>query len=288
MHALIALAAALAPLSTDDVNPTKYQKEHLAIYVDAWTDRLATHFESLDKTTIERAVRKATYNGVSARAEIKFEDTLVEFVMEDLGLKEKASREIVRFDLAPQLRKRAVVDSGEALDRFGFKHHHRQVLLHNRGVLDELTQMQDNWRLGEDQEKALRVMAEVYTARMIDILDRPKEKKLLIKLLTQALCTIEYERAEVSARNKARGAMRRKLTARDKPKTDEQRLALSDEIDELMPRAFPGTFWSDLAFDHERCLKDAENHRKVLKNVLKGKKRPPESSPPRPEVPEEG
>ncbi|MEM7308596.1 MAG: hypothetical protein AAF682_18075 [Planctomycetota bacterium] len=283
LFACLTLVAALAtsPLpAAEDVQPSKRQRGSLAIYVTAWSDRLATHFESLEKEHIERTLRKATYNQVSRQAELDFEKALVNLLMEDLGLKAPESRQLVEDDLAPALRKRAIEDSEQSLDRYGFRAHHLKVLRHDRTVLGECEELHDEYRLTKDQDKALRTLAELYANRMVELLGMPREKKRMVKLLTEGMVTLRYAHAETSARNKARGLLRSKFTARDKPKTDGARFALDEEIAEMLPKAFPETFWREMAFDHERCLRDPKAHRKVLKDVMRGKERPEGARPP--------
>ena len=280
--AAIALAtlAETAVSTPDDVNPTKRQKESLAVYVTAWTDRLATHLESTEKEVLERALRKATYNGISYRAEAKFDATIVDILMKDMGCKSKEVQRVFERELAPELIKLAVKDSASQLNRINFQYHHRQVLLHNKETLFQLEGMADEYDLTDKQRKAMRTLAEFYSKRMIELTGRTKDKKLLGELMTEALITLSTERAEVSARNKVRGLLRRKLVAEKKPKSDREILALDEEIVELLPRAFPETFWLELRFDHERCIIDPDEHRKILKNLMKGKKRPDHALPP--------
>jgi hypothetical protein len=285
---LVALASlpAVAP-APDDVAPTKNQRESLAILVTAWSDRLATHAESLEKEVIERALRKALYNQVSYRAEAAFHDALVELLMADRDLKTSDGRRAVERELVDPWRAAAVLDSERFLDRFGFKSQHLSVLMHRPEILAGLRALHDAHQVEEEQAKALATLAELCARRMIDIVAEPGEKKVLIELCAEVLVTRDTERALVGVRNKARGLLRRRAIGAQKLKDDLEKLALDALLDEQMPQAFPATFWHELRFDHQRCLERPAEHRKVLQDLLRDKKRPDDATPPPLEPPED-
>jgi hypothetical protein len=283
---LPAFPAPAAP-APDDVAPTKNQRESLAIFVTAWSDRLATHAESLDKVVIERALRKALYNQVSYRAEADFHEALVKLLMDDLGLKTSDGRRAVERELVDPWRAAAVADSERFLDRFGFKSQHLSVLMHRPDVLEGLRALHDAHELDQEQAKALKTLAELCARRMVDIVEEPAEKKLMMELCEEALVARNTERALASVRNKARGLLRRRAIGAQGIKDDLEKLALDETLAAQMPQAFPETFWHELGFDHRRCLERPEEHRKVLQDLLRGKKRPDDAMPPPLEQPDD-
>jgi len=276
----IALLGYTAQVAVDDVAPSRNQRDHLAILVTAWADRLCTNSESLEKADVERALRKALYNQVSRRAEARFEETLVALLMEDLGLRTSRGKREVERELVGPWRAAAIADSGNVLDRQGFQRQHYLVLTHREETLEQLRALHDLAGLDDDQEKALKTCAELYARRMIAITEEPGEKKRMIELCEEALVTRDTELALKGVRKKARGLLRRRASDAADVKSDDDVLALGDVIDEQMPQAFPDTFWHELAFDHARALERPDEHRKVLKDLIRGKPRPEDATPP--------
>jgi hypothetical protein len=279
---LAALLLAVAPGAAGDLNPTKAQKESLAVLVTAWADRLVGRAESLEKADVERALRKALYNKITYRAEAALEETLVELLAQDLGLRTSAGRREIERQLVPQWRQGAVADSGRVLDRKGFKHQHGAVLRHRRELLDDLAAVHDAHDVDDDGRKALETCAEYYADRMVSIVDEPGERKRMNKLLDEALVTRNTALAVQSVRGKVRGLLRRHAVAERKLKDDLEILALDAELHEQAAQAFPEVFWRELELDHQRCLERPAEHRKVLRGLLRGERRPDDATPPAP------
>lgn len=278
--ALLGPLAAPALAQYEGAAPTRDQQEDLLPLVRSISLKLELHVPSVSASDVERLVRKALFNQNSNVALKRYEELVVELLIEDLGVS-KDDENAVRFDVLPDFGKgfgevdEALVGGDETFWKnkdkkylllFGAMGLHAQCVRHNTEALWTLRSWNGK-ELDGDQERGIKELAKYYEDVLAEAFGVEKPGREFGKLLLGALSTDDTDRAVLATLGKLRFLIRpailEELEVGDSlPKRLAARSAIDARLQEVLADA---EFWPQLRADHEAMIEDAKEHRKVLR-----------------------
>ncbi|MCP3916461.1 MAG: hypothetical protein GY711_12965 [bacterium] len=279
----------LLPILQDGATPSARQRKSLVPLIEVMTQRLAPHLATVEQDYIERIVKKAISDQISAIATRDLMAGITKLIATDIGVDSKDGWKLIKrkllddfatdytpeelallgeeFDLGAfqlELKPRFLRSASEAVYMRGFEYLHSRVVRHTRHVLAELEEEVEP-KLERDQAKGMKELAKIYAVRMHEVFAIEKPDRDYEKLLLQALSTPTTDRAMlatlVSAKRLARPSVRRVFGAkstRELTETEKEvRVRVVRELTE-------SKLLEELRSDHVAMLNNPKGFRKRL------------------------
>ncbi len=284
-----ALALAIAPASQDGATPSARQRKSLVPLIEVMTQRIAPHLATLEKSQIERQVKKALSDQISRIAARDLDAALTKLIALDLDVDSRQGWALVKRNLLKEFgadyteAELALLGEGFDLPAFGiyrqgavrrdgektviiegFQSLHAKVVRHTRHVLASLREELEE-ELTRDQARGMKDLAKAYAVQLSELFALEKPDRDYEDLLRQALSTPSTDRAMlaslVSMRRLARPSVHRVFGA----ETAAEKIEAEQQVRARVVRELTDSeLLAELRRDHAAMLDDPKAQRKRI------------------------
>lgn len=258
---------------------TRDQQAELQPLVRSVSLRLEQHIPSVIASDVTVRVRKALFNQNSDVASKRYEELLIELLLDDLDLSKDSSNP-VRYEMLPRFGKQ-ISATGEALiggEEKRWSARDKQGLLLSGVAIHARCIRRDSearwairtWNgrdLEKDQERGLKELAKYYGPLFVEVFEVEKPDRKFSKMLEAALLTSDTDRAVLTTLTKVHFLIRPTMLAELEVGEEledklEARAAIEDRVREVLSET---DWWPALREDHKAMLDDPKAFRRELK-----------------------
>lgn len=289
----LALLASLAP-AQQGATPSARQRKSLAPLIDVIAQRIDPHLPSLDRKRIEREVKRALSDQISALATRNLDLVIIKLIALDIGVNSDAGWALVKRNLfegfatdytpeelallgadfkleehALDLKPRFAREATPPVYRRGFEYLHSRVVRHDRAVLAELEDELED-KLERDAARGMKKLAATYSPLFQDAFGIEKHSRDYAEVLEADLSTRSTDRAMLSAlvslRVLARPSVRKVLGAEKAGERVEVEAAVRERVVKELEET---RLLERLRADHVAMLADPKAHMARLRELEK-------------------